>query len=157
VSQQDIVEPIMEQYKPPGLIKKIYFRQFSFGTAPIRIDDVWIDKTEPDGVILEVMWQHRARPTVASEKRSHPSPMHPFPMPILSMYVCHQPVSRPIIGGCLVFRLSIPVPLVHPSIPVCLTVPPSGFLSVCLSINQSFACLQLHAVGTPGFFANCST
>jgi hypothetical protein len=35
---KDVVEPIMEQYKPPGVIKKIYFSEFTFGDAPFRVE-----------------------------------------------------------------------------------------------------------------------
>ena len=44
----------MDMYKPPGLIKKIYFRRLTFGTAPFKIDNVWIDRTDPTQVCLEV-------------------------------------------------------------------------------------------------------
>ena len=48
------MEPILDMYKPPGLIKKIYFRRLTFGNAPIRIDNVWVDKQTPEELILEV-------------------------------------------------------------------------------------------------------
>lgn len=53
----------MDMYKPPGLIKKIYFRRLTFGTAPFKIDNVWIDRTDPDQVCLEV----RPRPATCCE------------------------------------------------------------------------------------------
>ena len=49
------MEPILDMYKPPGLIKKIYFRRLTFGNAPIRIDNVWVDKMTPDELVLEVL------------------------------------------------------------------------------------------------------
>lgn len=33
---QEQVEPLMMQYKPPGLIKKIYFQKLTFGDDPFR-------------------------------------------------------------------------------------------------------------------------
>ena len=54
-STQETVEPILDMYKPPGLIKKIYFRRLTFGNAPIRIDNVWVDKQTPDELVLEVL------------------------------------------------------------------------------------------------------
>lgn len=55
---QASVEPLLDQYKPPGLIKKIYFRTLTFGDAPFKIDNVWIDKASEDEVCLEVRMQH---------------------------------------------------------------------------------------------------
>lgn len=34
--RQEQVEPLMMQYKPPGLIKKIYFQKLTFGDDPFR-------------------------------------------------------------------------------------------------------------------------
>lgn len=51
----------MDMYKPPGLIKKIYFRRLTFGTAPFKIDNVWIDRTDPTQVCLEVRPWRTAR------------------------------------------------------------------------------------------------
>ena len=44
----------MDQYKPPGLIKKIYFSKLTFGESPIRIDNVWVEDEGEDHVLLEV-------------------------------------------------------------------------------------------------------
>lgn len=51
---QASVEPLLVAYKPPGLIKKIYFRTLTFGDAPFKIDSVWIDKANREEVCLEV-------------------------------------------------------------------------------------------------------
>lgn len=51
---KEAVEPMMEQYKPPGLIKKIYFAKLTFGDAPIRIDNVWVEDEGENHVLLEV-------------------------------------------------------------------------------------------------------
>ena len=51
---KEAVEPMMEQYKPPGLIKKIYFSKLTFGDAPIRIDNVWVEDEGENHVLMEV-------------------------------------------------------------------------------------------------------
>lgn len=51
---KEAVEPMMDQYKPPGLIKKIYFSKLTFGDAPIRIDNVWVEDEGEDHVLMEV-------------------------------------------------------------------------------------------------------
>jgi len=50
---KDTVEPIMEQYKPPGVIKKIYFSELTFGDAPFRIEGITV-KEDPDAIDMEV-------------------------------------------------------------------------------------------------------
>lgn len=35
-SLQEQAEPLMMLYKPPGLIKKIYFQKLTFGDDPFR-------------------------------------------------------------------------------------------------------------------------
>lgn len=35
---KDIVEPIMEQYRPPGIMKRIFFQELTFGEAPFRVE-----------------------------------------------------------------------------------------------------------------------
>jgi Ca2+-dependent lipid-binding protein len=35
---KEIVEPIMDYYKPPGVIKKIWFQELTFGDAPFRVE-----------------------------------------------------------------------------------------------------------------------
>jgi hypothetical protein len=52
---QQSVEPLLDAYKPPGLVKKIYFKTLTFGDAPFKIDNVWVDKANPDEVCLEVL------------------------------------------------------------------------------------------------------
>ncbi len=51
---KEAVEPMMEQYKPPGLIKKIYFAKLTFGDAPMRIDNVWVEDEGEQHVLMEV-------------------------------------------------------------------------------------------------------
>ena len=51
---KEAVEPMMDQYKPPGLIKKIYFSKLTFGDSPIRIGNVWVEDEGEDHVLLEV-------------------------------------------------------------------------------------------------------
>ena len=53
---KEAVEPMMDQYKPPGLIKKIYFSKLTFGESPIRIDNVWVEDEGEDHVLMEVTW-----------------------------------------------------------------------------------------------------
>lgn len=51
---KETVEPIMDQYKPPGLVKSIYFKTLTFGEAPIRLNDVWVEDEGDNHVLLEV-------------------------------------------------------------------------------------------------------
>ena len=44
----------MDQYKPPGLIKKIYFKNLSFGDAPFKIENVWVEDEGEKHVLMEV-------------------------------------------------------------------------------------------------------
>ncbi|KAK9868031.1 hypothetical protein WJX84_002145 [Apatococcus fuscideae] len=48
------VEPLMNDYKPPGLIKNIYFKHLTFGDAPIKIDNVWVEDEGEEHVMLEI-------------------------------------------------------------------------------------------------------
>lgn len=50
---KESVEPIMDQYKPPGLVKKIYFKRITFGDLPITIDDVWIENEGEKHILVE--------------------------------------------------------------------------------------------------------
>lgn len=54
---QETVEPLMEQYKPPGLIKKIYFKNLSFGDAPFKVENVWVEDEGEKHVLMEVRKQ----------------------------------------------------------------------------------------------------
>ena len=45
----------MAQYKPPGLIKKMYFKNLSFGDAPFKIENAWVEDEGEKHVLLEVM------------------------------------------------------------------------------------------------------
>jgi hypothetical protein len=58
---RETVEPILEQYKPPGLIKRIYFKTLTFGDAPIRIDNVWVEDEGEEHVTMEARRPPRAR------------------------------------------------------------------------------------------------
>ena len=51
---QETVEPLMEQYKPPGLIKKMYFKNLSFGDAPFKIENIWVEDEGEKHVLMEV-------------------------------------------------------------------------------------------------------
>ena len=51
----------MEQYKPPGLIKKIYFKNLSFGDAPFKIENAWVEDQGEKHVLLEVSLLHSLR------------------------------------------------------------------------------------------------
>ena len=62
VAIKEAVEPMMEQYKPPGLIKKIYFSKLTFGDAPFRIDNVWVEDEGEQHVLLEVRFVDVALP-----------------------------------------------------------------------------------------------
>lgn len=45
------VEPLMEQYKPPGMIKKIYFHKLTFGDDPFRVEGI---RVEEEGGQLQI-------------------------------------------------------------------------------------------------------
>ena len=51
---QEQVEPILDQYKPP-IIKRIYFKNLTFGDAPFVVEDVWVEENTKEHVLLEVM------------------------------------------------------------------------------------------------------
>lgn len=51
---KETVEPIMDQYKPPGLVKSIFFKRITFGDAPITIDDVIVENEGEKHILLEV-------------------------------------------------------------------------------------------------------
>lgn len=44
---------MLEQFKPP-FISRIYFKDFTFGGAPIELDNLWVDSKTRDKVIMEV-------------------------------------------------------------------------------------------------------
>ncbi len=54
VPPQNFVQPLLDEYKPPALIKRIYFRTLTFGDVPFKIDNVWLDKSRTKEVCLEV-------------------------------------------------------------------------------------------------------
>lgn len=66
---KETVEPLMEQYKPPGLIKKIYFKNLSFGDAPFKIENAWVEDEGEKHVLLEVAlrWAGDANIAIAIE------------------------------------------------------------------------------------------
>lgn len=47
-------EPMMDMYKPPGLIKKIYFSKLTFGDDPFRVEGIRVDKTDASEICIEV-------------------------------------------------------------------------------------------------------
>ena len=51
---KETVEPIMEQYKPPGLVKAMYFKTPHLWDAPLQIDNVWIEQEGENHLLLEV-------------------------------------------------------------------------------------------------------
>lgn len=51
---KESVEPIMDQYKPPGLVKRIFFKRITFGDSPVTIDDVWVENEGEKHILLEV-------------------------------------------------------------------------------------------------------
>ena len=60
----------MNQYKPPGLIKKISFKTLTFGDAPFRVENIWVedngDGSSPeDGVLLEVAFRWAGEANIA--------------------------------------------------------------------------------------------
>lgn len=62
---KDAVEPLMEQYKPPGLIKRIYFKTLTFGDAPFRIENIWVEDEGEDHVLLEVTFRWAGEANIA--------------------------------------------------------------------------------------------
>ncbi|PSC74351.1 synaptotagmin-5-like [Micractinium conductrix] len=48
------VEPLMMQYKPPGLIKRIYFQKLTFGDDPFRVEGIRVDRENPEEICIEV-------------------------------------------------------------------------------------------------------
>ena len=51
---KETVTPIMEQYKPPVIIKSMYFKTLTFGDAPIQVDNVWIEQDAENHILMEV-------------------------------------------------------------------------------------------------------
>ena len=47
------MEPILEQFKPP-IIKRIYFKNLTFGDAPFVVEDVWVEEDSEEHVLMEV-------------------------------------------------------------------------------------------------------
>jgi len=82
---KEAVEPMMDQYKPPGLIKKIYFAKLTFGDAPFRIDNVWVEDEGEQHVLLEVcaltIWQRPA--DLAMHAPSHTFLHRATPAPLI--------------------------------------------------------------------------
>ena len=50
---KESVEPIMDQYKPAGIIKRIYFKTLTFGDTPMVIDSVWLENEGENHVLME--------------------------------------------------------------------------------------------------------
>ena len=51
---KETVTPIMDQYKPPIIIKSMYFKNLTFGDAPMQIDNVWIEQEAENHILMEV-------------------------------------------------------------------------------------------------------
>lgn len=62
---KESVEPLLDAYKPPGLIKKIYFRTLTFGDAPFKIDNVWVDRSTDKEICLEVAFRWAGEANIA--------------------------------------------------------------------------------------------
>jgi hypothetical protein len=62
---RDAVEPLMMQYKPPGLIKAISFKTLTFGDAPFRIENIWVEDEGEDHVLLEVAFRWAGEANIA--------------------------------------------------------------------------------------------
>lgn len=62
---KETVEPIMESLRPPGIIKRIFFQEFTFGTAPFRVEGIAV-KEDPTGIDMEldVRWSGDANITL---------------------------------------------------------------------------------------------
>ncbi|KAK9803778.1 hypothetical protein WJX73_005763 [Symbiochloris irregularis] len=76
---KETVEPIMEQYKPPGLVKKIYFKTLTFGEAPIKLESVWVEDEGENHVLLEVdfRWAGDANVAICVEVAGNAARMVP--------------------------------------------------------------------------------
>eukprot|EP00887_Chlorella_sp_A99_P007012 scaffold2.g7012.t1 len=44
----EVVEPLLNAYKPPGLVKSIYFAKLSMGDRPFRVEGIRVDKDITD-------------------------------------------------------------------------------------------------------------
>lgn len=66
---KESLEPILDSYKPPGLIKRIYFKTLTFGDAPFKFDNIWIDKSSKKEICLEAgfRWAGEANIALAIE------------------------------------------------------------------------------------------
>jgi len=61
----------MESLRPPGIIKRIFFQEFTFGTAPFRVEGIAV-KEDPTGIDMEldVRWSGDANITLGERARS---------------------------------------------------------------------------------------
>lgn len=64
---KEVVEPIMDEYKPPGLIKRIFFKNLTFGGAPMRAEHVWVEEKSSSHVLFEV---RHPFPTFQAKRRN---------------------------------------------------------------------------------------
>jgi Ca2+-dependent lipid-binding protein len=49
------LEPLLDYYKPPGLIKRIYFKKLTFGDSPPRVEGIRVDRRgSKDEVKIEI-------------------------------------------------------------------------------------------------------
>ena len=125
VAVQETVEPILDMYKPPGLIKKIYFRRLTFGNAPIRIDNVWVDKQTPEELILEVCRSEGLSPEKLIDPQHH-APRSPSRRQTCDLSIAlYQPV--------------VPGHPWHPT-PRCLALHTTHDCCACVIVTKPCAC-----------------
>jgi Ca2+-dependent lipid-binding protein len=56
-------EPIFDTVKPP-FMKKLGFRKLQFGDAPIRIENIRVDRTRKEGVFMEMDFRWAGDPDI---------------------------------------------------------------------------------------------
>jgi Ca2+-dependent lipid-binding protein len=66
---REALDPILEQYRPHGLIKRIYVHELTFGEAPFRIENVRVDHQSEKEICLEFdfRWAGEAHVGIAVE------------------------------------------------------------------------------------------
>eukprot|EP01026_Neomeris_dumetosa_P041862 TRINITY_DN3476_c0_g1_i4.p1 TRINITY_DN3476_c0_g1~~TRINITY_DN3476_c0_g1_i4.p1 ORF type:complete len:510 (+),score=48.64 TRINITY_DN3476_c0_g1_i4:335-1864(+) len=66
---KQIVEPVMEDHRPPVIIKRIAFKKITFGDSPFRIEGVKIEKEQDDELLLliDFRWAGEANIALAIE------------------------------------------------------------------------------------------
>eukprot|EP00877_Chromochloris_zofingiensis_P004904 jgi/Chrzof1/14414/Cz09g02020.t1 len=65
---KDVVEPIMDAYRPVGLIQKIFFQELTFGDAPFRVEGIAVkDSLGEIDMEVDVRWCGDANITLGIE------------------------------------------------------------------------------------------